>query len=191
MARVVRTLFVSIFSIAIAIPIVSAQQSQDTGAPPAPQKLNKETKRKMRKSLKELDSAYKQWLTEDVTYIISPDERNAFLQLDTNEGREKFTEQFWLRRSRNPDLPENDFKEEHYRRIAYANEHFASGIPGWKTDRGRMYITWGKPDEIESHPTGGTYDRPIEEGGGSTNTYPFEPWRWRYLEGIAENVIVA
>jgi len=88
MSRVVRTLFVSIFSIAIAIPAVSAQQSQDTGAPPAPQKLNKETKRKMRKSLKELDSAYKQWLTEDVTYIISPDERNAFLQLDTNEERE-------------------------------------------------------------------------------------------------------
>src|SRR5882762_7950914 len=189
MSRVVRTLFVSIFSIAIAIPAVSAQQSQDTGAPPAPQKLNKETKRKMRKSLKELDSAYKQWLTEDVTYIISPDERNAFLQLDTNEEREQFIEQFWLRRSSNPDLPENDFKEEHYRRIAYANEHYASGIPGWKTDRGRMYIMWGPADEVESHPTGGTYDRPMEEGGGSTTTYPFETWRYRYMEGIGENVI--
>src|SRR6266436_2628779 len=189
MSRVVRTLFISIFSIAIAIPTVSAQQSQDTGAPPAPQKLNKETKRKMRKSLKELDSAYKQWLTEDVTYIISPDERNAFLQLDTNEEREQFIEQFWLRRSSNPDLPENDFKEEHYRRIAYANEHFASGIPGWKTDRGRMYIMWGPADEVESHPTGGTYDRPMEEGGGSTTTYPFETWRYRYMEGIGENVI--
>src|SRR5258707_4571387 len=189
MSRVVRTLFVSIFSIAIAIPAVSAQQSQDTGAPPAPQKLNKETKRKMRKSLKELDSAYKQWLTEDVTYIISPDERNAFLQLDTNEEREQFIEQFWLRRSSNPDLPENDFKEEHYRRIAYANEHFASGIPGWKTDRGRMYIMWGPADEVESHPTGGTYDRPMEEGGGSTTTYPWETWRYRYMEGIGENVI--
>src|SRR6266851_5623687 len=190
MSRVVRTLFVAIFSIAIAIPIVSAQQSQDTGAPPAPQKLNKETKRKMRKSLKELDSAYKQWLIEDVTYIISPDERNAFLQLDTNEEREQFIEQFWLRRSSNPDLPENDFKEEHYRRIAYANEHFASGIPGWKTDRGRMYIMWGPADEVESHPTGGTYDRPMEEGGGSTSTYPWETWRWRYLEGIGENIIL-
>src|SRR6266436_4520722 len=190
MSRVVRTLFISIFSIAIAIPTVSAQQSQDTGAPPAPQKLNKETKRKMRKSLKELDSAYKQWLTEDVTYIISPDERNAFLQLDTNEEREQFIEQFWLRRSSNPDLPENDFKEEHYRRIAYANEHYASGIPGWKTDRGRMYIMWGPADEVESHPTGGTYDRPMEEGGGSTTTYPWETWRWRYLEGIGENIIL-
>ena len=190
MSRVVRTLFVSIFSLAISIPSVSAQQAQDPGAAPAPQKLNKETKRKMRRTLKELDSAYRQWLTEDVTYIISPDERNAFLQLDTNEEREQFIEQFWLRRSSNPDLPENDFKEEHYRRIAYTNEHFASGIPGWKTDRGRMYIMWGPADEVESHPTGGTYDRPMEEGGGSTTTYPFETWRWRYLEGIGENIIL-
>ncbi len=190
MSRVVRTLVACIFSIAISVPTVFAQQVQDANAPPAPQKLNKETKRKMRRTLKELDSAYRQWLTEDVTYIISPDERNAFLQLDTNEEREQFIEQFWLRRSSNPDLPENDFKEEHYRRIAYANEHYASGIPGWKTDRGRMYIMWGPPDEIESHPTGGTYDRPMEEGGGSTSTYPWETWRWRYLEGIGENIIL-
>src|ERR1700704_133252 len=132
MSRVVRTLFVAIFSIAIAVPTVSAQQGQDPGNPPVPQKLDKEAKRKMKRTLKELDSAYRQWLSEDVTYIISPDERNAFLQLDTNEEREQFIEQFWLRRSSNPDLPENDFKEEHYRRIAYTNEHFASGIPGWK-----------------------------------------------------------
>ncbi len=102
MLRVVRTLLVSIFSIVIFIPLVSAQQAQDIGAPPAPRKLDKEIKRKMRKSLKELDNAYKQWLTEDVTYIISPEERNAFLQLDTNEEREQFIEQFWLRRSSNP-----------------------------------------------------------------------------------------
>ncbi len=190
MLRVVRTLFVSIFSIAIAMSAAYAQQAQDQTTPPVPKKMDKDTKRKMRKTLKELDSAYRQWLTEDVTYIISPDERNAFLQLDTNEEREQFIEQFWLRRSNNPDLPDNDFKEEHYRRIAYANEHYASGIPGWKTDRGRMYIMWGPADEVESHPTGGTYDRPMEEGGGSTSTYPWETWRWRYLEGIGENVII-
>src|SRR3989442_715387 len=190
MSRVVRALFVWTFSVAIAVPSLFAQQTQDPGTPPGPQKLDKETKRKMRRTLKELDSAYRQWLTEDVTYIISPDERNAFLQLDTNEEREQFIEQFWLRRSSNPDLPENDFKEEHYRRIAYANEHYASGIPGWKTDRGRMYIMWGPADEVESHPTGGTYDRPMEEGGGSTSTYPWETWRWRYLEGIGENIIL-
>ena len=190
MSRVARTLFASVFSLAIAVPTVFAQQGQDPATAPTPQKLSKDTKKKMRRTLKELDSSYRQWLSEDVTYIISPDERNAFLQLDTNEEREQFIEQFWLRRSSNPDLPENDFKEEHYRRIAYANEHYASGIPGWKTDRGRMYIMWGPADEVESHPTGGTYDRPMEEGGGSTSTYPWETWRWRYLEGIGENVIL-
>jgi GWxTD domain-containing protein len=190
MSRVARTLFASVVSLTITLPAVYARQEQSPGAPPAQQRPDKETKRKMKRTLKELDSAYKQWLNEDVTYIISPEERNAFLQLSTNEEREQFIEQFWLRRSSNPDLPENDFKEEHYRRIAYANEHFASGIPGWKTDRGRMYIMWGPPDEIDSHPTGGTYDRPMEEGGGSTTTYPWETWRWRYLEGIGENVIL-
>src|SRR5690348_18212517 len=191
MSRVFRTVFASVFSLAICLPVAFAQQAQDPQDPnamPAPKRLDKETKKKMKKTLKELDNAYKQWLTEDVTYIITPEERNAFLQLDTNEEREQFIEQFWLRRSSNPDLPDNDFKEEHYRRIAYANEHYASGIPGWKTDRGRIYIIWGAPDEVDSHPTGGTYDRPMEEGGGSTTTYPWEKWRYRYLEGIGENV---
>ena len=192
MPRVPRTLIAAAFSIAIFIPAVSAQEAQDPNNPQLPQTLTKEQrkeqKQKARKTLKELDSQYKQWLNEDVIYIISPEERNAFLQLDTNEEREQFIEQFWLRRSSNPDLPENDFKEEHYRRIAYANEHYASGIPGWKTDRGRTYIMWGPADEVDSHPTGGTYDRPMEEGGGSTTTYAWEQWRYRYLEGIGENV---
>jgi GWxTD domain-containing protein len=171
---------------------VAGQQAQapdpNPQTPPQNQKLTKDQKQKMKKTLKELDNSFKTWLNEDVTYIISPEERTAFLQLETNEEREQFIEQFWLRRSSNPDMPDNDFKEEHYRRIAYANEHYASGIPGWKTDRGRIYIIWGAPDEIESHPTGGTYDRPMEEGGGSTTTYPWERWRYRYLEGIQENV---
>jgi GWxTD domain-containing protein len=194
MPRVIRALIATAFSFAILIPDISAQQAQDSTSPPPPQTLTKEQrkeqKQKARKTLKELDSQYRQWLNEDVIYIISPEERNAFLQLDTNEEREQFIEQFWLRRSSNPDLPDNDFKEEHYRRIAYANEHYASGIPGWKTDRGRMYIMWGPADEVDSHPSGGTYDRPMEEGGGSTTTYPWETWRWRYLEGIGENVIL-
>jgi GWxTD domain-containing protein len=192
MPRVVRTLIATAFVFAIIIPSISAQEAQDPNNPLRPQTLTKEQrkeqKQKARKTLKELDSQYKQWLNEDVIYIISPEERNAFLQLDTNEEREQFIEQFWLRRSSNPDLPENDFKEEHYRRIAYTNEHYASGIPGWKTDRGRTYIMWGPADEVDSHPTGGTYDRPMEEGGGSTTTYAWEKWRYRYLEGIGENV---
>src|SRR5580700_3450144 len=192
MVRVTRTVFASLFSIALVTAPMYAQQPQ-VQDPPAEikhQNLDKEQKRKIKRSLQELDTPYRQWLNEDVIYIISPDERNAFLQLATNEEREQFIEQFWLRRSSNPDLPDNDFKEEHYRRIAYANEHYASGIPGWKTDRGKMYIIWGPPDEIESHPTGGTYDRPMDEGGGSTTTYPWETWRWRYLEGIGENIIL-
>jgi len=139
----------------------------------------------------ELDSQYKKWLNEDVVYIISPEERRSFLHLSTNEEREQFIEAFWQRRNPDPDSPENTFKEEHYRRIAYANEHFASGIPGWKTDRGKIYIMWGPPDEIDSHPTGGTWERPMDQGGGETSTYPWETWRYRYLEGgpaLGENV---
>jgi GWxTD domain-containing protein len=178
----------------LSLPLPAQQNPSTTTTSPSPtdapqnQKLTKEQKQKIRKTLKELDTPYKTWLNEDVVYIISPEERQSFLQLETNEEREQFIEAFWLRRSNNPDLPDNDFKEEHYRRIAYANEHFASGTPGWRTDRGRIYIIWGKPDEIESHPTGGTYDRPMEEGGGSTTTYAWERWRYRYLEGIQENV---
>jgi GWxTD domain-containing protein len=193
MLRVARTLFTSLSLLTLAMPVMRAQQEQPAPQqqdPTAHQNLDKAQKKKIRKTLKELDTPYKQWLNEDVVYIISPEERNAFGQLATNEEREQFIEQFWLRRSTNPDLPDNEFKEEHYRRIAYANEHYASGIPGWKTDRGHMYIVWGPPDEIESHPTGGTYDRPQEEGGGSTTTYPWETWRWRYIEGMGENVIM-
>jgi GWxTD domain-containing protein len=138
---------------------------------------DKERKRREDKLRKELETPYKKWLNEDVVYIITDEERQAWKRLATDEEREQFIEQFWLRRSTNPDLPDSDFKEEHYRRIAYTNEHFASGIPGWKTDRGRMYIMWGPADEIESHPTGGTYDRPMDEGGGSTTTYAWESWR--------------
>ena len=121
-------------------------------------------------------------------YIITPEEVSAFKQLSNDEERDQFIENFWLRRDPTPDTPENEYKEEHYRRIAYANEHFAAGIPGWKTDRGRIYIIWGPADQIESHPTGGTYDRPQEEGGGTTTTYPWETWRYRYLEGVGQEV---
>ena len=134
--------------------------------------------------------ALRKWLDEDVSYIITNEERAAFKALKTDEEREQFIEQFWLRRDPTPDTVDNEFKEEHYARIAYANERFASGIPGWKTDRGRIYIIYGKADEIESHPSGGTIDRPIEEGGGTTSTFPFEIWRYRYIEGIGNEVLL-
>src|SRR5947199_10556445 len=165
----------------------SAAPQRETVAKPL---TDKERKRREDKLRKELEGPYKKWLTEDVVYIITDEERQAWKRLATDEEREQFIEQFWLRRDPTPDTAENEFKEEHYRRIAYANERYASGIPGWKTDRGRMYVMYGKPDEIESHPSGGNYQRPQEEGGGSTSTFPFEVWRYRYLEGIGTNVII-
>ena len=136
----------------------------------------------------ELKGAYKTWLDQDVSYIISDEERKAFKTLSNDEERDAFIENFWLRRNPNPDSPENEFREEHYRRIAYANEHYAAGKPGWKTDRGHIYISFGPADSIDSHPSGGSYQRPMDEGGGETSTFPFETWHYRYLEGIGENI---
>jgi GWxTD domain-containing protein len=136
----------------------------------------------------ESKEVYKRWLDNDVAYIITDQEKKAFKALATDEERENFIEQFWRRRDPNPDTEENEYREEYYERIAYANEHYASGIPGWKTDRGRVYIAWGKPDGIESHPSGGSYNRPSYEGGGSTTTYPFETWFYRHLEGIGDGI---
>ncbi|MFN2482268.1 MAG: GWxTD domain-containing protein [Pyrinomonadaceae bacterium] len=136
----------------------------------------------------ELKKVYKDWLSEDVAYIITDEERKAFKKLATDEEREQYIEAFWRRRDPDPDTDENEYKEEYYERVAYANEHFASGIPGWKTDRGRIYIMFGKPDEKESHPAGGSYQREIYEGGGNTSTYPFEKWFYRYIEGVGSGV---
>src|SRR2546422_687294 len=136
----------------------------------------------------ELKKAYKDWLEKDVLYIITDEERKAFKKLQTDEERERFIEDFRRRRDPDPDTDENEFKEEYYERVAYANEHFASGIPGWKSDRGRIWIMYGKPDERETHPMGGQYDRPSYEGGGSTSTYPFEIWFYRYLPGVGSGI---
>jgi len=160
-------------------------------ADPLKRPISEKQKKENAKALKqELSKTYKKWLDEDVIYIISDEERKAFKQLSNDEERDQFIEAFWQRRDPTPDTEENEFKEEHYRRIEYANEHFAAGIPGWKSDRGKMYVMYGPADEIESHPSGGTYERPMEEGGGETSTFPFEQWRYRYLEGIGQEVII-
>src|SRR6476469_3153383 len=166
-------LAVSLFASASAF--VLAQDSQD------PMQRQRNVK-------PELKKAYKDWLDKDVTYIITDEERKAFKKLATDDERERFIEEFWRRRDPDPDTDENEFKEEYYERIAYANEHFSSGIPGWKTDRGRIWIMYGKPDERETHPMGGSYERPSYEGGGSTTTYPFEVWFYRYLAGVGSGV---
>ncbi len=143
---------------------------------------------KVRKVGKENSEIYKNWLNRDAGYIITPEEKKAFKALKTDEERENFIESFWRRRDPDPDTEENEYREEYYERIAYANEHFASGIPGWKTDRGRIYITFGKPDSVETHPTGGAYDRPSYEGGGATTTYPFEVWFYRHLDNVGDGI---
>ncbi|MDM7997356.1 MAG: GWxTD domain-containing protein [Acidobacteriota bacterium] len=148
----------------------------------------KKVSTKQSKQSGDLADHYKKWLDEDVVYIISDEERSVFKNLKNEEERESFVEQFWARRNPDPRSPDNAFKEEHYRRIAYANQYFTSGVQGWRTDRGRIYIMYGKPDELESHPTGGSYARPYYEGGGTTSTYPFEKWWYRHIEGVGDDI---
>jgi GWxTD domain-containing protein len=153
---------------------------------PAPGTAQDERSRRLQ--MEEAEDYYRKWLDEDVVYIITPDERAVFRNLTTPEEREQFIEQFWVRRDPDLTTAHNEFKEEHYRRIAYANERFKSGIPGWKTDRGRIYIIHGPPVEIASHRMGQAYDRPSHEGGGHTRSYPFEVWRYRHIEGVGTDV---
>ena len=202
MDRSVRTFLITVAAGALVLsPLVNVRASQEQSSQDQPTQQDQQVQKSSKKSgkdkaksdnqlKKELESPYRKWLDEDVIYIISPEERHSFLHLATNEEREQFIEAFWQRRNPDPDSPENTFKEEHYRRIAYANEHYASGIPGWKTDRGKIYIMWGPADEVDSHPTGGNWDRPMDQGGGSTTTYPWETWRYRHLDGqgLGENV---
>jgi GWxTD domain-containing protein len=139
-------------------------------------------------NIEKLGGVYKKWLDEDVRWIITDEELSAFKKLANNAERDVFIEGFWQRRDPTPDTAENEYKEEHYRRIAYANEHYAAGMPGWRTDRGRIYIMYGPPTSTDSHPMGGPYQRSAEEGGGQTSTFPFEVWRYRYLEGIGQEI---
>ncbi len=162
--------------------VVSAQKGKDKDQ--TAQDINE----KPRTVKPELKQAYKRWLDNDVAYIITKEEKRAFMALATDEERENFIENFWRRRDPDPDTEENEYREEYYERIAYANDKFTSGIPGWKTDRGRIYIAWGKPDSVESHPSGGSYERPSYEGGGSTSTYPFEIWFYRHLDGVGDGI---
>ncbi len=178
--RRIGRLAIALLALTFAAPAGLAQKkNKDQGQDPS---------EKPRNVKPELKKAYKDWLEKDVAYIITDEERKAFKKLETDDERERFIEEFWRRRDPDPDTDENEFREEYYERIAYANEHYASGIPGWKTDRGRIYITWGKPDEVESHPSGGGYEREANEGGGSTTTYPFERWFYRYLPGVGSGV---
>jgi GWxTD domain-containing protein len=149
-----------------AVPALSAQAAAPTrlGVAAQVQQMNAQ-----------LQDPYKKWLEEDVVYIIQPEEKAAFEKLQTNPEREMFIEQFWLRRDPTPGTVENEFKEEHYRRIAYANGHFIESVPGWKTNRGMYYIRFGPPDEIEDH----------------MSAQPrFQTWRYRDIPGRGPVMIV-
>ena len=161
-----------------------AAQTDGTIAKPMTDKQRRQQQERLRK---ELETPFRKWLDEDVGYVISDDERKAFKGTSTDEEREQFIEQFWLRRDPTPDTEENEYREEHYRRIAYANQNYASGIPGWRSDRGMIYIKYGPADETERN-NGGTQERRFEEGGGTTSMYPYERWRYRYIEGLPPNV---
>ena len=183
----------SAFTLIVGVSILFAtppKGGQDKGQDKPKPKVSKEEKRRQKAIQQESETPYRKWLSDEVPYIITDQERAAFKKLSTDDERESFIENFWERRNPNPGSPENEFKEEYYRRIAYANEHYASGIPGWKTDRGRIYIMYGPADEVDSHPSGGQYERPDSEGGGTTSTYPFEQWRYRYIDGIGTNIIL-
>ena len=187
-------LIVGTVSAISAVPAAQDKQTSGSSSSNSETIAKPLTKKQVAKKQKELENElagpWKKWMREDVVYIITDEEKQAFKRLKTDEERQEFVEQFWLRRDPTPDTEENEYKEEHYRRIAYANDHFPSGIPGWKTDRGMIYIKYGAPDEIDSHPSGGSYQRPIEEGGGETSTFPFEDWRYRYIEGVGTNQII-
>jgi GWxTD domain-containing protein len=159
--------------------------SQDNAAKPL---TPKDIKKRQKQLIKELGPQETIWLNDEVPDIITPEERQAFLELSTNEEREQFREIFWNKRNPDPGSPINTVEEEHYRRLAYADEHFSSGMPGRKSDRGHIYIIWGPPDEIDSHPTGGTYQRSPDQGGGESTAHPWEVWRYRHLEGVGENI---
>jgi len=183
-----------IFVIALGVsPAFSQSTSSSTQDKKENDKEKKDKEKKEQQKKKHPESAekvYQKWMDEDVRWIITDEERKAFKALKTDEERETFIENFWARRDPDPDTPENEYRDEYYRRVAYANEHFASGIPGWKTDRGRIYIQYGEPDGKETHPSGGSYERPASEGGGETSTYPFEQWWYRHIDGVGDGITI-
>jgi len=170
----------------------SGQAASATGQEQDPLKrpLSKKQQKAGRDAISGKEHSLRKWPDEDVSVIITKEERDAFNLLSNEEERERYTEIFWQNRDPTPDTIENEYRDEYYRRVAYANERFSSGVPGSKTDRGRIYILHGPPDEIESHPSGGTYERPLQQGGGTTTTFPFETWRYRYLEGVGDDVVL-
>jgi GWxTD domain-containing protein len=163
---------------------MSPQEIQDQRDFPQAGNETGETQPRTAKELYgKLDPHYKEWLDEDVPYIITPEERSGFLRLLTNEERDQLVEQFWQRRNPDPNSPENVFKEEHYRRLVYADEYYSSDIPGWETDRGRIYIRFGSPDRIDTDTVSRAHCNPALGSGKATDIFPSETWHYRQIAG--------
>ncbi len=171
------------------IPLVSGLVFFLLAGPAVSQSRTEQEKRDQMRQ-EEISDYYAKWLEQDVVYIINDEEKAVFEALTTNEEKDAFIEQFWLRRDPDPRTAENEFRAEHYRRIAYANERFSVGLPGWKSDRGRVYIINGPPDEIEVHDQGEQYYRSTDEGGGVTTTYAWQVWYYRHIEGVGDGIEV-
>ncbi|HEY2390017.1 MAG TPA: GWxTD domain-containing protein [Candidatus Angelobacter sp.] len=187
-AYVRRLIFTTFISLAAGIALQA--QTLDRGMPAQSKSAQDDPLVGPKKSQKpgKMESPYRKWRDDDVADIITSEELAAFNKLSNDAERDNFVEAFWRRRDPTPDTEENEFKEEYYRRIAYADEHFGAGARGSKTDRGRIYILHGPPDSIDAHPMGGPYQRTAEEGGGQTSTFPFEIWRYRNLDHIGQEV---
>jgi len=138
----------------------------------------------------EFANPYEKWINQEVVYIVTDEERASFLALATDLARDNFIEQFWLKRDPKPGTAVNEFKQEHYRRLAYVNEHFSAQVAGWKTDRGRIYIIYGAPDAIEDHSLDGKFRQAPAAGAGETASYPFQRWHYRYIDGIGSNIVM-
>lgn len=119
---------------------------------------------------------YRDWLDQDVRWIITDKERTAFKKLANDEERNTFIEMFWLRRDPTPNTIENEFEEEHYRRMMFANEHFSTSLPGWRSDRGRIYIMFGPPNAVAQ----GTKTIPEK---GEVRDLPVETWHYTKVDG--------
>jgi len=141
-----------------------------------------------------LPSFYKTWLEQDVRWIITDQERKAFKMLHNDEERDSFVEAFWARRDPTPDTFQNEFKVEHYERMDYANKNFGfEDTPGWRSDRGRMYVMYGKPDEIQKYLPGDTRSEASGQEDDSASKVvglPTEVWSYRYLEGVGMDVVL-
>ena len=140
-----------------------------------------------KEAIRRLPESARYWLAEDAIYIITPEERCAFMHLNTDEERQQFIEQFWYRRTVDPISLDYDFKTEHYLRIVFANEKYRGQLAGWKTDRGRIYVLFGPPDSVDLV----TDQRAAHEAGKQdtdTHFHPVQRWHYHYIKGIGENV---